>query len=352
MKKEFVIVNTKQFSYHTDTFKYCENLKSNYNVSYVCLDQGYRKVFEKGVNVFYINDTSFVFLRELKFVFKSLMLIKNKPKNTVVFIVYNRISFLLNLFLFNKKTILDIRTGSINKDFRVRFFEDLILKFNTFFFKKISIISNGLAKKLSINKYFLVPLGSDIISNSKKSYETLRLLYVGTLHNRNIHVIIDSLKLVIDNYPDAIESLDIFGSGSIEEENLINSKIKKYALSKVVSFHGFKPHNSIQQFFDKCNVGLSFIPITPYFNYQPPTKTFEYIMSGLFCIATNTIANKEIIDKYNGILTKDNSKSLADSIIKTYKNRFSLNSYLIQDTLKNQTWNHIINNRLIPLIES
>ena len=29
MKKEFFIVNTKQFSYHTDTFKYCENLKIN-----------------------------------------------------------------------------------------------------------------------------------------------------------------------------------------------------------------------------------------------------------------------------------------------------------------------------------
>ena len=69
MKKEFVIVNTKQFSYHTDTLKYCEKLKNKYNVSYICLDQGHNKILEKGINVFYINDASFVFLRELKFVF-------------------------------------------------------------------------------------------------------------------------------------------------------------------------------------------------------------------------------------------------------------------------------------------
>ena len=87
-------------------------------------------------------------------------------------------------------------------------------------------------------------------------------------------------------------------------------------------------------------------------NFQPPTKTYEYIMSGLFCIATNTTANKEIIDNSNGILTRDNSKSLADAIIKTYKKRFNLNSFLIQDTLKNHTWNQIIDNKLTPLIES
>ena len=39
---------------------------------------------------------------------------------------------------------------------------------------------------------------------------------------------------------------------------------------------------------------LLYTTITDYFNLQPPTKLFEYAASGLYNIATATIANKNI----------------------------------------------------------
>lgn len=38
-----------------------------------------------------------------------------------------------------------------------------------------------------------------------------------------------------------------------------------------------------------------YVPITDYYEYQPPTKTFEYVLSGLLCLATATSSNKEVI---------------------------------------------------------
>tara|TARA_B100001741_G_scaffold283546_1_gene258556 strand:+ start:3017 stop:4072 length:1056 start_codon:yes stop_codon:yes gene_type:complete len=350
MKKELVIVNTKQFSYHTDTYKYCKYLNKSYSISYFCIDQGKKKQDLKEVNVFYQNDSYTFFFKELKFILSSYFFIKTKSKNAIVFLVYNRFSFLLNLLL-DQKIILDIRTASVKRNKYIRYFEDLILKFNVFFFKEISIISHALAKKLKIKKYKLLPLGSDVISNSQKDYNRLRLLYVGTLYNRNIHLVLDSIKIVYETNQNIIESFNIFGSGSKEEENLIMTKISDYGLSKTVFFHGHQPHKNIKYFFDYSNIGISFIPITSYFDFQPPTKTFEYIMSGLFCIGTATYANKEIINSTNGIVSLDDPISFSNAIIEAYNNRANMDFEIIKNSLSNYSWDSIINNNLVNLIE-
>ena len=68
-----------------------------------------------------------------------------------------------------------------------------------------------------------------------------------------------------------------------------------HELSDIVSCIGRVPHHDLKKYFDEANVGVSFVPLLAHYQYQPPTKTFEYLMSGLYCIATSTIANKEII---------------------------------------------------------
>ena len=109
---------------------------------------------------------------------------------------------------------------------------------------------------------------------------------------------------------------------------------------------------NIKRFFDISNIGISFIPVTSYFNFQPPTKTFEYIMSGLFCIGTDTYANKEIIIFSNGIISKDNSKSFANAIIEAYNNRGNMNSDIIKNSLEEYSWASIININLKSLIKN
>ena len=73
-------------------------------------------------------------------------------------------------------------------------------------------------------------------------------------------------------------------------------------LENVCTTHGRIDYYKLKPFFDKCNVGVSYIPIRDYYQYQPPTKTFEYGLSGLVTIATETKSNQEVINNCNGIL--------------------------------------------------
>src|SRR5690606_12439851 len=75
----------------------------------------------------------------------------------VVFIQYTRGVSLVRLFNLHQKTIFDVRTLSIERNSFKRFIYNSFLKIESLFFKNHSIISEGLAKQLSLRKYFLLP---------------------------------------------------------------------------------------------------------------------------------------------------------------------------------------------------
>lgn len=41
--------------------------------------------------------------------------------------------------------------------------------------------------------------------------------------------------------------------------------------------------------------------MTEYYDSQPPTKTFEYALSGLYVLATKTRENEKVITNDNGV---------------------------------------------------
>jgi glycosyltransferase involved in cell wall biosynthesis len=102
--------------------------------------------------------------------------------------------------------------------------------------------------------------------------------------------------------------------------------------------------------FDESNIGLSYIPITKYFDYQPPTKTYEYLLSGIPVIATNTNENKKIINNNNGILINDDIESIRKGFYIMYNNLSIYKSDEIRKSCLKFTWENIINNQLIPKI--
>jgi nucleoside-diphosphate-sugar epimerase len=67
-------------------------------------------------------------------------------------------------------------------------------------------------------------------------------------------------------------------------------------------------------YFDIHNIGVSYIPMLKCFDNQPPTKTFEYLLSGMPVIATATNANKDIINDVNGVLINDNSEEVYNGL--------------------------------------
>ena len=145
----------------------------------------------------------------------------------------------------------------------------------------------------------------------------------------------------------------IAGYSNNENEVLkIKETIKNLGMEKNIRFLGRVKFSEVKELLETHNIGVSYIPINDYYDNQPPTKTFEYIMNGLVCLATNTIENKKVINERNGILVDDDINSLINGFEKVYKN---INNYSKEEiilTLREYSWEYIVNSILKNIIEN
>tara|TARA_R110000868_G_scaffold208304_3_gene457754 strand:+ start:1204 stop:2268 length:1065 start_codon:yes stop_codon:yes gene_type:complete len=347
MRPSLLYINTTQFGYNTDSYKHCQNLKKDFELTYICFDSKQKKIEESGINIIYVPWKGSYVSKGTTFTKSCLKLIKSEKIDYIFAVYFPLISFFKALSP-NKNIILDIRTGSVSVSRKTRIVTNYLMRLDAFFFDKISIISSSLAikLKLNMNKVFILPLGADILSSENKIFDTLRLFYIGTLDGRNIHQTIYGLKLFLEqsNYYNINVSFDVVGSGNSEYTNILHKAIKETGLQDQIVFHGRKPHSELKQYFDTCNVGVSYIPITEYFDCQPPTKTFEYINAGMACIATETQENKKIINSFNGVLCQDNPESFCRALKDICENFTVWNSDIIRKTQSHSTWYSISEN--------
>ena len=344
-----LIISKNQFGYLTDVYKWAEYLRGSYDVSVVCFDYNYPKQYLDNVNVHYISNKGGFSLRGVRFILLSVFYALFHSGNIIV--VYFEHCEILKRILFWKKMQLDIRTLSVSDNGSVRDKYDERLKNACSCFDVISVISQGVANKLNLEvPCHILPLGADEISKSIKELNDLHLIYVGTFHNRRIHDTIEGLYLFLKKHPIDIK-YDIIGDGSNEDLTKLQGVIEKYDLGNNVRLCGRVPHSDLARYFDEANIGVSYVPLTSYFEHQPPTKTFEYILSGLFCIGTRTLANTEYITPKNGILIYDTPESFADSLIYIYENKDRISLKEIRISLKDYLWPNIVNVYLLPLLK-
>lgn len=343
--KKLLIINQEQFGYHTDTYKYCEYLNQHFEIIYFCFDDGNKKITLPNMEVKYVPSLKSKIIRWLIFYIKLFWILIRF--NGVIFIKYfYQCEYVKKIFWW-KKMILDIRTLTVigSDDYKKK--RDRKIKHACDSFDKVTIISEGLLVKLNLQrcKTYILPLGADIISNSDKFFNNLKLLYVGTLTNRDIYKTIIGLKLFIEKYPRINISYDIVGDG--DEMSKLIELVTKFSINRYVKFHGWVPYNELSRFFDHCNIGISFVPITDYYQFQPVTKTYEYILSGLYCIATATTSNTEIINSSNGMLIQDNALSFFSSLEKIAIHEQNINSQTIRNSLIKYQWKQIIEEYLL-----
>lgn len=348
--KHLLIINKAQFGYHTDYYKYCEYLKDDFSITFFCFDTGQKKLDMKGVKVKYISSNGLKAIRGARFIFFALLTIFTHKG--LVFVHYFQNSEVLKKVFPKRNMILDIRTLSIHPDKATRAHNDERLFAACKKFDLITVISGGIQKKLMQCDVcsVIIPLGSDIISDSSKKFDSIRMIYVGTLNGRNISDTINGLALFLKNNTDLTVSYDIIGGGS--EYELLKEKIIELNLENFVKLHGIVPHFELKPFFDKANIGVSYVPITEYYEHQPPTKTYEYILSGLKCIATETYENQLVINDVNGQLCFDSPQSFARALEKIYHDFDSSDSVSIAKTLDNHTWQNIVSKKLQPLLSN
>jgi glycosyltransferase involved in cell wall biosynthesis len=343
--KKLLFINQIQFGYHIDYLKYCKYLKSDFYITYLCWDYNWDKVSEDNIEIIYVSRSGNILSRNVRFIHEIIKLIR-KELYHVIFVNYFRGCSIIPL-LFNKRSIihLDIRTGSVSRNDLSRSLYNILLSTESKFFRSVSIISSGLQKLLKItSRAYILPLGADPLIIDHKPEHKLSLLYIGTFNNRHLEETIDGVGLFLQKHQNFDLSYIIIGSGWGNESNQITNKIKMNGLADKVILKGYILQKDLVEYFEKSNLGVSYIPITPWFDFQPSTKTFEYLMAGIPVIATGTFENKKVVNETNGFIIDDNPVSFSECL-EIFANKIdSFDEQLIRNSVEDYKWETIVLN--------
>jgi glycosyltransferase involved in cell wall biosynthesis len=346
MKQQLIFISQAQFGYQSGTYYHCKYLKSVFAITCIVWDHALIKISMNEVRVIYVSRKGNMIVRSLRFVKTVLSEIKNQKRPLIYIQYFKFISLMLRLLLPKQKIVLDIRTGCISKYAIRRKLYDCLLRFEACFFKNVVVISEGLAKRLKMyESAHILPLGADVISDTTKTFDEINLLYVGTLFMRNIDETIKGFKKFYDQFNGQVRMMyTIVGSGLSDEVSYLRRLVDDYKLGDVIKIVGKIPHDQLKKYFDSYNVGVAYIPKTDYFDVQPATKVFEYLMSGMAVIATSTSENKKVINQYNGVLIDDNAGSFYDGLKILRQRQFK--SDTIRKTCADFSWEKIVKENL------
>ena len=348
--KKLLIVSKHQFGYLTDIIKWCYNLKELYDISVVCFDMSYKRVDIPGVKVIYVKKYASTYIRGILFILKVLFQIRI---NQLVIVEYfNKASLLKQIFP-KKKMLLDIRTLSVSDKLETRNKYNIGIANSLNKFDAVSVISYGVARQLgTVHKNMhILPLGADEISSVKKSYDKMNLLYVGTFDGREIKKVIRGFADFCHKYPECEAVFHIVGDGKYETVQMLKDYAYECNVDTIV-FHGRVVNTELKPYFDICNIGVSFIPIKPYYNHQPATKTFEYAMSGLINIATATDENVKVINENNGILINDTAEDFTKALEAIHMGLEKFDDEVIRLSVSQYKWKGIVEDNLVPALNS
>ena len=353
MKDKLLLIHKTQFGYHTNAFKHCYYLKEKFDISFICFAGNKKRINMEGVNIIYVPSKLPYILRAILFfiyTFWNLIFFKG----TILVYYFKGCAVYKKVFK-RKRMILDVRTLSVSSDDHINNINDRVLYQTALSYDYVTFLSESMREKILFphEKSAIVPLGADIISTKSKSYDKLELLYVGTITNRHIERTLYGLKAYIEKYHQRDIKYHIIGDGYSPNElpELVNLA-KELNLDKYVTFYGRIPNNELKPYFDLCNVGVSFVPMTNYFDAQPVTKTYEYAMSGLIVIGTQTSANINIINTNNGVLINDDALSFCEALNYIQANHTQFIEQNIRESLIQYQWKTIVQEKLLQIIKN
>lgn len=340
-KQRLLIINQRQFGYHSDTYYYCKHLCQRFDISYICWDYNVPRMVMDRIRVVYVSRKGNLTVRNLRFLRNAIKEIKKGYH--ISLIKYFRGCTLLRLACPCQRFLFDIRSGSVDTSRLQRKIYNKVMAMEARCFSHVSVISLSLARSLGLDKKaYILPIGSDIISGTRKHFNALYFLYIGTFHNRNMDMTIRGFARFYHEYKNRIPiHYTLVGSGYNNEEQKIRKLAGTLGVQDVVDIPGQIPHDRVKSFFDSHNIGISFIPKTEYFNVQPPTKTFEYLLSGMPVIATDTLENKAVISQDNGVLTPDTPDGFYKGLVQLYQSKDEFDSCTIRKNALPHSWARI-----------
>ena len=260
--------------------------------------------------------------------------------------------------------LLDIRTSRIDGGIK-GFLLDRVKVFESVFFTRIIVLSEGLKKNLfhnrMANRIFILPLGANI--DKFKNTETNRniwslinikqddtiLTYIGAIdRTRKIENMLEAFHIVLNKVKKVNLKLVIIGGANNRIEEL-KRKTAELSIDENVCFLGHISYDRIPEHMVNSDIGLSYIPKNRVYDCQPPLKTFEYLAASLPVVATDTSSNLDIIeDGINGIITTDDPADFANGILRLLQDQQLKNSVKARsaESIVEYDWENVVNHLL------
>ncbi len=350
-KPRLLIIGRPQFGYHTGCFYYCKYLRDQYDITYLGWDFGFAAVEMQGISVIHLRRDGGKLLRFVRFLRSAAREARNSYNLRFV-MHFPGCSLLLGLAGHRNSWVLDIRTASVDTSRIRRSFEDWLLKLEARCFKNITVISAGVAERLGLRSCHILPPGAQVMSVTRKDFtSSVRLLYVGTISNRGIGETLRGFRAWLSSAGVNTDArYTLIGGGFRGEEQTLACLIEELGLGDVVDFLGWLPHTELAPYFDSHNIGVAFIPTTPYYEHQPAFKTMEYLLAGMAVLATGTAENRRLVTPACGEIIGASSAGFREGLARLLERSGQFSSDAIRAENRGHEWPAIIDANLRPYL--
>jgi len=351
-KHELLILNRAQFGYHISTYYYCKFAAEHLRITYVGFDTGRLKLCLKDVKAKYVAYAGRKCLRYLRLLVAFAQEVRRCQG--AIFIMYFPGCSVLRCLGPRTRMILDIRTGSVNRNPLVRRWENRVMQWECRLFRNVSVISQSLAERLCLPsaRTHILPLGAERVAVRAKRFARLDLLYVGTLDGRCIEDTVVGFDRFLQDYGALIPlTYTIVGDSHNGQLETLRRMVCQKGLDRVVRLPGYVHKTRLQDEFDRCNVGVSYVPMNDIYDCQPVTKTFEYIVAGMPVIATATTENRKVVKSFNGVLIPDTPEGFYHGLKEFYSRRHEFDSEVVRRSCPESLWDRIVSLNLVPYIQ-
>jgi glycosyltransferase involved in cell wall biosynthesis len=352
-----LIIHRFPMGYLTDAVKLCEYLSRRHEVSFLSFESwpGPHRITMPAVPSVRMQTETGLGIPGVSRCTNLKRCIEEISKGyDLTYVYYFRGCSLLPLLLPAPIIVADFRSQAVSQNCLKRILGDMLMKMEARCFGRIVAISEPLRCKLgvSVSKTHILPLGADRVDIPPKCFDRLHLLYVGTLDGRRIDQTLLGLARFHKLHGHNVKvRYTIVGDGRAGDRVLLAKTAEDLGVQGIVDLPGYVTHDKLRPYWLECNVGVSYLPITPYYDHQPPTKTFEYMMAGMPVIGTATSANRQVISDTNGILIPDTPDGFYGGLCDLVLNRSRYKSETIKQSMQEYSWDTIMTGNAVPYIE-
>jgi glycosyltransferase involved in cell wall biosynthesis len=249
---------------------------------------------------------------------------------------------------------MDVRTGYVRASNALRWLFNRGILLDSLMFSHVTVISASLGRYLRISsrKAHVLPLGAENLGIPSKRFDSMRLLYVGSLEFRHIDRTVEGVARFAREHRGTLPiSYDIVGFGPPDVEDALRRQIAASGCADLITFHGRVPYPGLRPYLERNTIGIAFVPLVDQYQCQPATKLFEYLLAGMPALATSTEENARVVTPANGVLVSDSAEGVYQGLNTLRNNLGSYASAAIRASVEEYLWENIAAHNLRPYLQ-